>query len=32
MRPKTGKDSQKAVGRKYEIRAFTIRALTISPL
>jgi len=28
IRPKTRKDSQKAVGEKYEIRAFTISALT----
>jgi hypothetical protein len=28
IKPKTRKDSQKAVGEKYEIRAFTISALT----
>jgi hypothetical protein len=29
IRPKTAKDSQKVAGEKYEIRAFTMPALTI---
>ena len=29
IRPKTRKDSQKVAGEKYEIRVFTIRALTM---